>query len=112
LCRSGSVFNRNTDIPFIAFSQAFDGAKVCGLHLALLAVKPVMMIRNPFLKGPKKTGFKLEANERLPGFTISSTTSNSHQVDRVQMVAYKAMERKRGQNQINQNLSRVDRLLP
>ena len=42
--------NRNTDIAFIAFSQAFDRAKVCGLHLAPLAMKPVMVIRSPFLK--------------------------------------------------------------
>jgi putative acetyltransferase len=34
--------HRNTVIAFIAFSQAFDGANVCGLHLAPLAVKPQM----------------------------------------------------------------------
>jgi putative acetyltransferase len=34
--------HRNSVIAFIAFSQAFDGAKVCGLHLAPLAVKPEM----------------------------------------------------------------------
>ncbi len=32
--------HQNTVIAFIAFSHAFDGAKVCGLHLAPLAVKP------------------------------------------------------------------------
>jgi putative acetyltransferase len=34
--------HRNTVIAFIAFSQAFDGANVCGLHLAPMAVKPQM----------------------------------------------------------------------
>jgi putative acetyltransferase len=34
--------HRNTVIAFIAFSNAFDGANVCGLHLAPLAVKPQM----------------------------------------------------------------------
>jgi putative acetyltransferase len=32
----------NTVIAYIAFTKAFDGAKVCGLHLAPLAVKPQM----------------------------------------------------------------------
>ncbi len=32
----------NMIIAYIAFTKAFDGAKVCGLHLALLAVKPQM----------------------------------------------------------------------
>lgn len=35
----------NTIIAYIAFSKAFDGAKVCGLHLAPLAVKPQMQNR-------------------------------------------------------------------
>ena len=34
--------HRNTVIAYIAYSRAFDGAKVCGLHLAPLAVKPEM----------------------------------------------------------------------
>ncbi len=34
--------HRNTVIAYIAFSKAFDGTKVCGLHLAPLAVKPEM----------------------------------------------------------------------
>lgn len=34
--------NRNTVVAFIAFTRAFDGTKVCGLHLAPLAVKPQM----------------------------------------------------------------------
>ena len=34
--------HRNTVIAYIAYSQAFEGAKVCGLHLAPLAVKPEM----------------------------------------------------------------------
>jgi putative acetyltransferase len=34
--------HRNTVIAFIAFSHAFDGANVCGLHLAPVAVKPQM----------------------------------------------------------------------
>lgn len=34
--------HRDTVIAYIAFSHAFDGAGVCGLHLAPLAVKPQM----------------------------------------------------------------------
>lgn len=34
--------HRNTITAYIAFSNAYDGAKVCGLHLAPLAVKPQM----------------------------------------------------------------------
>jgi len=34
--------HRNTVVAYIAFSNAFDGAKVCGLHLAPLAVKQSM----------------------------------------------------------------------
>jgi putative acetyltransferase len=34
--------HRDSVIAYIAFSNAYDGAKVCGLHLALLAVKPQM----------------------------------------------------------------------
>jgi len=34
--------HQNSVVAFIAFSHAFDGAKVCGLHLAPLAVKPEM----------------------------------------------------------------------
>ena len=34
--------HRNTVIAYIAFSKAFDGPKVCGLHLAPMAVKPEM----------------------------------------------------------------------
>ena len=32
--------HRNKVIAYIAFSNAYDGTKVCGLHLAPLAVKP------------------------------------------------------------------------
>lgn len=32
----------NTIVAYIAFSHAFDGKTVCGLHLAPLAVKPLM----------------------------------------------------------------------
>ncbi len=34
--------HRDTVIAFIAFSSAFDGTSLCGLHLAPLAVKPQM----------------------------------------------------------------------
>jgi len=34
--------HRDTVTAYIAFANAYDGAKVCGLHLALLAVKPQM----------------------------------------------------------------------
>jgi putative acetyltransferase len=34
--------HRHSVIAYIAFSKAFDGAKVCGLHLAPLAVQPQM----------------------------------------------------------------------
>ncbi len=34
--------HRDTVTAYIAFSKAYDGAKVCGLHLAPLAVKPQM----------------------------------------------------------------------
>jgi putative acetyltransferase len=34
--------HRDSVIAYIAFSNAYDGTKVCGLHLALLAVKPQM----------------------------------------------------------------------
>ena len=34
--------HRDTVTAYIAFSNAYDGAKVCGLHLAPLAVKPQM----------------------------------------------------------------------
>ncbi|MFH0781391.1 MAG: N-acetyltransferase [Pseudomonadota bacterium] len=34
--------HRNSVVAYIAFSKAFEGAKVCGLHLAPLAVKPQM----------------------------------------------------------------------
>ncbi|MBC8316265.1 MAG: N-acetyltransferase [Desulfobulbaceae bacterium] len=32
--------HRNTIIAYIAFSNAYNGSRVCGLHLAPLAVKP------------------------------------------------------------------------
>ncbi len=34
--------HRNTVTAYIAFSNAYDGPTVCGLHLAMLAVKPQM----------------------------------------------------------------------
>ena len=34
--------HRDTVTAYIAFSNAYDGTKVCGLHLAPLAVKPQM----------------------------------------------------------------------
>jgi putative acetyltransferase len=34
--------HRDTVTAYIAFSNAYDGTTVCGLHLALLAVKPQM----------------------------------------------------------------------
>lgn len=34
--------HRDTVTAYIVFSKAFDGATVCGLHLALFAVKPQM----------------------------------------------------------------------
>lgn len=34
--------HRDTVTAYIAFSNAFDGTRVCGLHLAPLAVKPQM----------------------------------------------------------------------
>ncbi len=34
--------HRATVVAFIAFSRAYDGANLCGLHLAPLAVKPQM----------------------------------------------------------------------
>lgn len=34
--------HRDTVIAYIAFSNAYDGKQVCGLHLAPLAVKPQM----------------------------------------------------------------------
>src|SRR5512133_2546754 len=34
--------HRDTVTAYIAFSNAYDGKKICGLHLAPLAVKPQM----------------------------------------------------------------------
>lgn len=34
--------HRHAVIAYIAFSNAFDGAKICGLHLAPIAVQPQM----------------------------------------------------------------------
>jgi len=34
--------HRNTVTAYIAFSNAYDGTQVCGLHLARIAVKPQM----------------------------------------------------------------------
>jgi putative acetyltransferase len=34
--------HRHTVTAYIAFSNAYEGTKVCGLHLALIAVKPQM----------------------------------------------------------------------
>lgn len=42
LVKEWVCIHRDTVIAFIAFSQAFDGTKVCGLHLAPLAVQPQM----------------------------------------------------------------------
>lgn len=40
--REWICIHRNTVTAYIAFSNAYDGQKVCGLHLAPLAVQPRM----------------------------------------------------------------------